>query len=325
MTTYVHETAILGQGVELGTDVVVGPHCVIGEGTRIGDGTEIGPQATIGGGVSIGSANRIGPKIHISGLTRIGDENKIFGQASLGTEPQDLSYEGEPTWLEMGDRNTVREFVTINRGTVKGGGVTSIGSDCLLMACCHVAHDCEVADRVIMGNNVLLAGHVVVESRANIGGGAVAQQFVTVGTLAYVGGVTRMPQDVPPYMILEGNRPRVRGANVVGLKRADSSPQAIEALKDAYKSLFRPKEQTESKQTIFERLMRDHEGVPEMTHLIDFMRRTGLGQKGRYRETLREEFGRQGKERMERERQERDGQEPLAPWPRRQGAQAAQT
>lgn len=325
MSTFVHQTAIIGPGVELGQDVNVGPHCVIGEGARIGDGTVIGPQATIGGGVSIGSGNRIGPKIHISGLTRIGDENKIFGQASLGTEPQDLSYQGEATWLEMGDRNTVREFVTINRGTVKGGGVTIIGNDCLLMACCHVAHDCEVADRVIIGNNALLAGHVVVESRANIGGGAVAQQFVTVGTLAYVGGVTRMPQDVPPFMILEGNRPRVRGANVVGLKRADAGSEVIEALKDAYKGLFRSKERTESRKAVFERLKSDHAGVEEITHLIDFMRRTELGQKGRYRETLREEFGRKGKERMERERRERDGHSPLAPWPKRDETQATRT
>ena len=320
MSTQVHPTAILGNGVELGHDVVVGPHCVIGAGTRIGDRTEIGPQATIGGRVAIGADNRIGPKIHISGRTEIGDGNKIFGQASLGTEPQDLSYRGEPTRLVIGDRNTIREFVTINRGTIKGGGTTRIGSECLFMACCHVAHDCEIHDRVIMGNNVLLAGHVLVEQRANIGGGAVAQQFVTVGTLAYVGGVTRMPQDVPPYMILEGNRPRVRGANVVGLKRAGLPQTSIDALKEAYKSVFRPHDSGDPRRVALVKLAERFAGVPEIAHFVAFMRRAEQGPKGRFRETLREEFGRMGRDLMDEA--EAQGGEPLAPWPTRDGAPA---
>src|SRR5262245_41792477 len=150
MSAKIHPTAVVDRRAELGQDVEVGPYTVLGPGVTVGDRTRIGPQVVI------------------DGVTEIGEDNRIVGQASLGGPPQDLSYKGEATRLVIGSRNTIREFVTINRGTVKGGGITRVGNGCLLMACCHVAHDCELRDRIIMGNNVLLAGHVLVEEQSNV-------------------------------------------------------------------------------------------------------------------------------------------------------------
>jgi len=202
MSTEIHPTAVVADGAEIGVDVRIGPHTVIGAQVQIGDRSSIGPQVVI------------------DGVTTIGAENNILGQANVGGAPQDLSYQGEPTHLELGDRNTIREFVTINRGTLKGGGLTRIGDDCLLMACSHVAHDCELGNGVMMGNNVLLAGHVSVGDFAVINGAAAAHQFVTIGRNSYVGGLTRVIQDVPPFMILEGHPARVRKVNLIGLERS---------------------------------------------------------------------------------------------------------
>jgi UDP-N-acetylglucosamine acyltransferase len=277
MATEIHETAVIAPGAELGNDVKVGPYCVIGPRVKIGDRTRIGPQVVI------------------DGVTTIGRENLIFGQASLGAAPQDLSYRGEPTCLEIGDRNTIREFVTINRGTVKGGGVTQLGSDMLLMACCHVAHDCEVGDRALLANNVLLAGHVQVAEDAIINGGAAAHQFVSVGRAAYVGGLTRIIHDVPPFMILEGHPARVRKVNVVGLERLGYSRATVQPLRDAYKEIFRG---TEPRSRVLQRLAPLAQDNDLVRDLIEFLQRTGLGAKGRYRESRREEFARIGRERI---------------------------
>jgi UDP-N-acetylglucosamine acyltransferase len=296
--TQIHPTAILGEGVELGARVKIGPHSVIAPGTRIGDDTEIGPQVVLDGRTTIGARNRIGPKVNIHGVTTLGDENVVFGQASLGTAPQDLSYRGEATCLVIGDRNVVREFVTINRGTVKGGGYTTIGDDNLFMACCHVAHDCEIADHVIMANNVLLAGHVKVGRRANISGHTGAHHFVTIGAYAYVGGMTRMVQDVPPFMIVEGHPSRVRGVNVVGLERGGKTPEAIAALRDAYKQIYRNRDAAETRRKVLDRLAESYAGQEDVMELVANLRDTEVGVKGRYRESLREEFMRLGRQRI---------------------------
>jgi UDP-N-acetylglucosamine acyltransferase len=268
---------------------------VISDGAEIGEDVEIGPYCVVGKDVVIGARTRIGPQVVLDGVTRIGEENLIVGQANLGGPPQDLTYKGEPTQLSIGDRNTIREFVTINRGTVKGGGLTCVGNDCLLMACCHVAHDCELQDRVIMGNNVLLAGHVLVERNANISGGAAAHHFVTIGTFAYVGGMTRMVQDVPPYMILEGHPSRVRGVNVIGLQRGGHSEQEIEILRQAFRRIYRsgaPRRRT------LEELGAEAAGSPLLEHLLRSLANTEAGKKGRHREVLREQFARRGAERV---------------------------
>lgn len=300
--TQIHETAILGEGVELGVGVKIGPHSVIAPGTVLGDRTEIGPQVVIDGKATIGCDNRFGPKVNVHGVTSIGDGNTIFGQASLGTAPQDLSYRGEATWLTIGDRNVVREFVTINRGTVKGGGYTSIGSDNLFMACCHVAHDCDIDDHVIMANNVLLAGHIKVGRRANISGHTGAHHFVTIGAYAYVGGMTRMVQDVPPFMIVEGHPSRVRGVNVVGLERAGKSPEVIAALRDAYKRIYRNRSSAEPRRRVLDALEQDYPAQDEVKELVQALRNAEIGPKGRFRESLREEFARLGRERILGER-----------------------
>ncbi len=274
MATLIHETAVIAEGAELGMDVHVGPYTVIGPRVRIGDGSRVGPQVVI------------------DGVTTIGKDNRFVGQANIGGVPQDLSYEGEPTHLILGDRNTVREFVTINRGTVKGGGVTRVGSDCLFMACCHIAHDCDIGDRVTLANNVLLAGHVEVGAQAIINGAAASHQFVTVGRNAYVGGLTRIIQDVPPFMIQEGHPSRVRKVNVIGLERAGFSLPEIQGVKDAFRRIYRS---SEPRQLILENM--DGENSGELVaELVRSLRRSLIGSKGRYRETLREEFARQGEQ-----------------------------
>ncbi len=269
METRIHPTAVISPGAELGVEVEVGPYTVVGPNVQIGD------------------RSRIGAQVVIEGVVEIGSDNVIVGQASLGGAPQDLSYKGEETVLRVGNRNTIREFVTINRGTVKGGGVTMIGNDCLLMACCHVAHDCAIEDEVILGNNVLLAGHVYVCNKAIVSGAAAAHHFVTIGANAYVGGLTRIIQDVPPFMILEGHPSRVRGVNKIGLGRSGYGEEEIAELSVAYRELFRSKE---PRRQVLERLRESTAKDSLVSVLLDSLIQTGLGDKGRYRESLREEF-----------------------------------
>jgi UDP-N-acetylglucosamine acyltransferase len=278
MSTKIHDTAVIAPGAELGLDVTIGPYSVIGPGVRIGDGTFIGPQVVI------------------DGVTTIGRDNRFLGQANIGGAPQDLSYEDEPTQLSIGDANTVREFVTINRGTIKGGGVTRVGDGCLLMACSHVAHDCELEDGVQLGNNVLLAGHVAVGRNAIVNGAAAAHQFVTIGRNAYVGGLTRVIQDVPPFMILEGHPARVRKLNVIGLERAGLPAEEIEELRRAFRRLFRAEE---SRSRVLASAEQEFKGTL-VRELLQALRNTELGLKGRYRETLRDEFRRAGEELLTR-------------------------
>jgi len=273
MATKIHPTAVIAPGAELGEDVEIGPYSVVGPRVRIGERT------------------RIGAHVVIDGATTLGAENAILGQASLGSAPQDLSYKDEPTRLDIGNSNTIREFVTINRGTVKGGGVTSIGDGCLFMACCHIAHDCDIRDHVILGNNVMLAGHVLVDKYANIAGGTGAHHFLTIGAFAYVGGMTRLVRDIPPYMIAEGHNARIRGVNVVGLQRAGFKEADLTELRSVFKRLFRAKQ---TMRAVLDELREENHQSGFVKHLIASMSNTELGLKGRYRESLREEFARLG-------------------------------
>lgn len=269
MSANVHPTAVVSPEAELADGVTVGPHCYIGPHVKIGQGTRLGPQVVV------------------DGHTTLGENNVIHGLASLGGAPQDLSYRGEDTRLEIGDRNTVREFVTINRGTIKGGGITKIADDCLLMACCHIAHDCEISSGVILANNVLLAGHVFVGERANVSGSSAAQHFVTIGSYAYVGGLTRMAQDVPPYMILEGHPSKVRGANQIGMRRGGISEEEIEAARQAYKAIWRGEG---LRREIFARLEERYPNSEVVATLLAALKDSEQGGKGRYRESKREDF-----------------------------------
>jgi UDP-N-acetylglucosamine acyltransferase len=192
---------------------------VVDPRARLGRGVEIGPYAVIGPEVEIGDGSRIGPHVVIDGRVRLGKDNRVFPGACLGLEPQDLKYGGAPTEVLIGDGNTIRECVTINRATHDGEN-TSLGSGNLLMAYSHIGHNCQLGDRIVIANGVAVAGHVVIGDRAVIGGVLGIHQFVHIGTLAMVGGMSRIDRDVPPFMLVEGHPGRVRGLNRIGLRRS---------------------------------------------------------------------------------------------------------
>jgi UDP-N-acetylglucosamine acyltransferase len=216
----VHATAIVSPDARLGRDVSIGPYAVVEDRTVVGDGCEIRAHAVV--------------KRH----TRLGPGNRVHEGAVLGGEPQDLSFREQETGLVIGDRNVIREGVTIHRST-KAGGATVVGSDCFLMAYVHVAHDNRIGDRAILANNVMLAGHVEIGERAFLGGGAGVHQFCRVGRLAMVGGVAKVVQDCLPFVITDGHPARARGLNVVGLRRAGVTLPQVRALKEAYRLLVR--------------------------------------------------------------------------------------
>ena len=197
----------------------VHPTAVVDPRARLGHGVEIGPYAVIGAEVEIGEGSRIGPHVVIDGRVRMGKGNRIFPGACIGLEPQDLKYDGAPTEVVMGDGNTIRECVTINRATHEGEQ-TRLGSGNLLMAYSHLGHNCQLGDRIVIANGVAVAGHVVIGDRAVIGGVLGIHQFVHIGTLAMVGGMSRIDRDCPPFMMIEGHPGRVRGLNRVGLRRS---------------------------------------------------------------------------------------------------------
>ena len=218
------ETAVISSEAVLAPDVVVGPYAVIGPNVTIGAGTVIGPH------------------LRIEGPATIGERNRFFGQASIGTEPQDLKFKGEKTELHIGNDNTFREFVTINRGTTGGGGVTTIGSNNFFMAYSHVAHDCHVGDSTIFANNATLAGHVEVGDFATIGAFTAVHQFCRVGDHAFIGGGSICTQDVLPFVKTVGNRPaKTYGINTIGLERKGFQKDTIDSLQRAYRILVRSK------------------------------------------------------------------------------------
>jgi UDP-N-acetylglucosamine acyltransferase len=258
---------------------------VVHPGAEIGEGCEVGPYSVIGPNVEIGPRNWIANHVTLMGKTRIGSDNRIFPNTVLGAAPQDLKYRGEETLLEIGSHNQIREFVTVNCGTVQGGGITRLGDSNLLMACSHVAHDCILEDHVILANNVLLAGHIVVGTGAIVSGAAAIHHFATVGRLAFVGAMTRIRQDVPPFMIVEGNPARVRGINTVGMQRHGIPEERVKIVKRAYRLLYHA---NIPRREALEELQAWNEDTPELTELFDFYKRMEHGVKGRAREALRQ-------------------------------------
>jgi UDP-N-acetylglucosamine acyltransferase len=250
------------------------PTAVVDPGAVVGPGTTIGPFAVIGSEVRLGEACVIEAHAVLSGPATLGSGNRLFPFACLGTEPQDLKYRGERTTLVIGDRNTFREGVTVHRGTSGGGGETRLGSDNLLMAGTHIAHDCRVGDHVIFANAATLAGHVTVEDGATIGAFSGVHQFCRVGQHAYIGGYSVLTQDAPPYVLTVGNRARTYGINVVGLERKAFTPDTIQALKRAYRLLFRAHLSLEE---ALARVRADHASVPEVAILADFVARSARG------------------------------------------------
>lgn len=217
----------------------VDPRAVIDPSARIGANVSIGPFSIIGPHVEIGDGSWIGPHVVINGPTRIGRENRIFQFASIGEIPQDKKFHGEKSSLEIGDRNTIREYVTINRGTEDGGWVTRIGNDNWLMAYIHIAHDCIVGNHTIFANAASLAGHAIVEDYAILGGFTLVHQFCTIGTHAFCGMGSAVSKDIPPYIMVNGNPAHPHGLNTEGLKRHEFSKDAIAALREAYRIVYR--------------------------------------------------------------------------------------
>jgi len=207
--------------------------------TNIDSDVTIGAYTVIGAGVTIESGSKIGPHVVINGPTHIGKNNTIFQFASVGEVPQDKKFHGEESKLVIGDGNTIREFVTINRGTGEGGGVTNIGNDNWLMAYIHIAHDCQVGNNTIFSNGASLAGHAIVDDNAILGGFTLVHQFCHIGEYAFCGMGSAISKDVPPYIMINGNPAHPRGINSEGLKRCDFSKDAIKAIKEAYKIIYR--------------------------------------------------------------------------------------
>ena len=261
------------------------PTAIIDPKAQIGSNVEIGPYAYVGPCVTIGDDCVVGHGCHVEGGVTMGHNNMLAPYVSLGTAPQDLKYHGQPTELVIGDDNIFREYVTVNIGTPTGSGTTRIGNRNYLMICSHVAHDCILEDDVILVNSVLLGGHVCVEAGAKLMGNTAVNPFVTVGKQAYVGGLTRVIQDAPPFMILEGNPARVRGVNEVGLSRAGYASAVIEELWQVYKAIYRTRKLNRAR--IYDEVEGNSASSPEAVYLVEFLRRTQQGVHGRYRESLR--------------------------------------
>ena len=246
----IHPTAIVHPGAILADDVTVGPYSIIEDNVRIGMGSKIGPHVVI------------------KPFVEIGEDNEIYQFASIGEVPQDYKYSREDSLLVIGDRNRIREFVTLNRGTKGGGGVTKIGNDCFILAYAHVAHDCYIGNGVLIVNCVQMGGHVHIEDNAVIGGLAALHQYIRVGTHSMIGGGSAVPQDVPPYTNVTGNRASLHGLNLVGLKRRGFSDEAISAIKKAYKILFRSGLMfKDAKQKVLDEVVQ----TPEVVHLVEFV------------------------------------------------------
>jgi len=217
----IHPTAIVYPGARLAANVKVGAYSIIGEHVEVGEGTTVGSHVVI------------------EGRTRVGRENRIASFSVLGGTPQDKKYDEEPTRLEIGDRNTIREYCTISTGTAQDAGVTRVGNDNWIMAYCHIAHDCQIGDDTTFANNSQLAGHVVVQDFAVLGGFTGVHQFVRIGAYSMIGGGTMLRQDVPPYVTVAGNPPKAFGINAEGLRRRGFSEEAVSGVTRAYKLLYR--------------------------------------------------------------------------------------
>ena len=223
----IHTTAIIDSKAKISENVHIGPYCVIGPNVEINENTEIQSH------------------VNISGNTKIGKGNKIYPFVSIN-DPQDLKYNGEPTDLVIGDNNKIREYVTINPGTVGGGGKTIIGNNCLFMVSSHVAHDCQLGNNIIIANNVAIAGHAIIDDHVIIGGNSAVQQFTRIGKMAMIGGMTGVLHDVIPYGLSTGNRNSLQGLNLIGLRRSKFDNKDILGLSDAYKEIFATKNLTEN-------------------------------------------------------------------------------
>jgi UDP-N-acetylglucosamine acyltransferase len=244
----IHKTAIIDPNAKLGKNVQIGPYTIIGPNVEIGENTIIESH------------------VNICKNTKIGNGNKIYPFVSINN-PQDLKYSGEQTDLIIGNNNVIREYVTINPGTVAGGGKTIIGNNCLFMISSHIAHDCQVGNNVIIANNVPLGGHVIIEDNVVIGGNSAVQQFTRIGKMAMIGGMTGVLHDVIPYGLSTGNRNSLQGLNLIGLRRAKFKNEDILGLSEAYKEIFATKNLTEN----ISKLNSSYKDNQLVKYVIDFI------------------------------------------------------
>jgi UDP-N-acetylglucosamine acyltransferase len=247
----IHPTALVDSQATVADDVAIGPYTIVG------------PNVTLKAGVVLES------HVVVDGHTTVGERTRIYPFASIGLPPQDLKYAGEPTRLVIGVENTIREHVTMNPGTVKGGGLTQVGDNCLFMVAAHIAHDCFIGEGVIMANNATLGGHVTIDDFAIVGGLSAVHQFVRIGRNAMIGGVSGVEQDVIPFGTVMGDRARLSGLNVIGLKRRGFSHEEIQTLRTAYRQLF------SDEGTLAERIVeveREFGTSPPVRIVLDFMK-----------------------------------------------------
>lgn len=252
----VHPTAIVAPGARIGPDVEIGPFSIIGENIVIGEGT------------------KIGPRVVIEGWTTIGRGNRIYTGAILGSEPQDLKYRGEKTYLNVGDQNIIREYATISRGTAGGGAETRVGDRNLIMGCVHIGHDCRIGSDNIISYGTGVSGHVIIEDRVVIGGLAGIHQFVKVGRMAMIGAHTMVTKDVPPYILVDGDPARPYGVNILGLRRNGLTPETRMEIQRAYKILYRSNLNVSQ---AIEKMQQRLTGSEEINHFIGFLQGTERG------------------------------------------------
>jgi UDP-N-acetylglucosamine acyltransferase len=255
MSATIHPTALIDPAAELGSDVSVGPFAIVGPKVIVGNGCRIGPHAILERNVTL--AERV----------------KIGAGAILGAAPQDFSYRDEETWVDVGAGTTIREYTTIHRGT-QATGRTTVGAGCFLMTYVHVAHDCKVGDGVIIANSTQLAGHVTIHDRATLSGLNAVHQFVTIGSFAFVGGATRVNQDIPPYVKAVGNPMELYGLNTIGLQRSGFPMDTITALKRAYRLFFNSELNLSQ---ALERARIDLPALPEVERFISFVESSARG------------------------------------------------
>ena len=249
-------------------EALIDPRAIVHLGAELDTGVKIGPFSIIGPHVKIGSGTVIESHVVLEGRTTIGRDNRIFPYASVGAVPQDLKYGGEDSELVIGDNNTVRECVTINKGTEGGGMVTRLGNGILVMAYCHIAHDCQIGDGVIMANQATLAGHVEIQDNAVLGGMTGIHQFCRIGSLAMVGAHSYVSMDVAPYTTVQGVRAKLSGLNITGIKRSNISEESLAALKVAYRIIFKSSLLLEN---AVEKIAENGPASPEVDQFVDFI------------------------------------------------------
>lgn len=256
MPTTIHPSAIVSSSAQIGAECFIGPFCTVGDNVILADGV------------------RLDSHVVVDGKTTIGKDTRVYPFVSIGLAPQDLKYGGEPTAVEIGERNHIREFVTIHRGTAGGGGVTRVGSDNLLMAQAHVAHDCQLGSNIIMANAATLAGHVEIADRASVGAYSGVHQFCRVGFEAFIGGYSVVVKDAPPFAIIQGNHAKCYGLNRIGLKRRGYSKDTIEKLNHAYHLYLSAKLNTTQ---ALERIREEISDCPEAEMLVEFIESSKRG------------------------------------------------